>query len=629
MSFRKIILISIFIVNITFLIILFILFNDFFLKSMQSKFRQENSFAAKVANDVLENEKAELLRQCNEIGSRDQIICALKFNKQIMPFGINKILSENQDRMEKIQIEPMTSIKYMQLINIEMVRTYGQNILESEERGLALYSNLRSVELRKVANSRSFPKQFLDNGNEKYMIDSLGKVGNLGTDIAFIQNIEDEFYIKAIYNPNKARNFGLIVNGKVLGYDVLKSIKDIVNKEIFLIKNDKVVLSTLIKEDGISKGFSMNISETMKNNYYGEFNVLNQKMGINFTPIQNYNKETIGYIGVGFDLGEFDKLYFESLKKFVVFSILFAFVLLLVLYIIVTKLFRPFGKIIDGIKIIAKGEYKNKINVKAFGELNLISNSVNNLADEVEKREMELIEKNNSLMEFDKMKDEFLANTSHELRTPLNGIIGISEALIDGSTGILAEETQRKLSLIVICGKRLSHLINDILDFSKIKKKNFDLVIKNVELKESVETVLNLTKPFILGKKINIINETAQDIYVKADSNRLQQILYNLIGNAIKFTERGEIRISVKETEGFAEVRISDTGIGISQEKYDDIFKSFEQGDGSIARKYGGTGLGLSITRNLVNMHGGKIWVNSVVGEGSTFVFTIPISNEK
>ena len=237
------------------------------------------------------------------------------------------------------------------------------------------------------------------------------------------------------------------------------------------------------------------------------------------------------------------------------------------------------------------------------------------------------------LRTLDKLKDQFLANTSHELRTPLNGIIGLAESLIEGATGPLPAETKQNLGMIVTSGQRLSNLVNDILDFSKIKNNDLTLQLKPVDLRTVVEVVLNLSKPLLRGKEIILTNAIPEDLpLVYADENRLQQILHNLVGNAIKFTDQGRVTISAEieyglgETERGLQVSIADTGIGIMKDKQAHIFESFEQAQGSIAREHGGTGLGLSITKQLVNLHGGTIWVESELGEGAVFKFTLPVA---
>ena len=224
----------------------------------------------------------------------------------------------------------------------------------------------------------------------------------------------------------------------------------------------------------------------------------------------------------------------------------------------------------------------------------------------------------------DKLKDEFLANTSHELRTPLNGIIGIAESLIDGVTGTLPAKTVQNLRLIVSSGRRLYSLINDILDFSKLKNNDIVLQKKDIDLRQLVSIVMTVIKASMPGKDVELINEIPEDMpFVEGDENRLQQIMYNLIGNAVKFTSHGYIKVSSSVKGDFIEIKVEDTGIGIASGRLEAIFQSFEQSDGSISREYSGTGLGLPITKNLVELHGGTINVESEPGKGSCFSFTL------
>lgn len=240
---------------------------------------------------------------------------------------------------------------------------------------------------------------------------------------------------------------------------------------------------------------------------------------------------------------------------------------------------------------------------------------------------------NQELTRLDQLKDEFLANTSHELRTPLNGIIGIAESLVDGATGQLPDVTNTNLAMIASAGRRLSTLINDILDFSKLKHQTLELQIKPTEVRAIVDVVLALSRPLMGKKNLQFLNSIHPETpLVNADENRLQQILYNLIGNAIKFTETGSVEVSAeilanpRNETPFLAITIADTGIGIPEDRFDGIFKSFEQADGSTAREYGGTGLGLAVTQQLVELHGGNIQLVSTVGEGSQFTFTLPTS---
>lgn len=234
------------------------------------------------------------------------------------------------------------------------------------------------------------------------------------------------------------------------------------------------------------------------------------------------------------------------------------------------------------------------------------------------------------LLSMDRLKDEFLVNTSHELKTPLHGIMNLSQSMIDGSSGKLSEAQQRNLSVIVSVARRLTNLIQDILDFSKLKNNEIRLRKRSVSLQAIIKANYEIFLHYIGDKPIRLELKLPQHLpHVYADENRVSQILYNLVGNAIKFTEKGKITISAERLGDRIEVQVADTGIGIPEEKQKLIFQSFEQGDAAVSREYGGTGLGLSISKKLVELNGGSIRVQSKPGVGSTFIFTLMVSTEK
>lgn len=242
---------------------------------------------------------------------------------------------------------------------------------------------------------------------------------------------------------------------------------------------------------------------------------------------------------------------------------------------------------------------------------------------------------NDELSQLDRLKDEFLANTSHELRTPLNGIIGLADSMIAGATGDLSPRQHYNLSLLVSSGRRLANLVNDILDFSRLKHKELSLQLRPVAIGPLVDVVLTLLMPLVGNKPLALRNEIPDDCPpVLADENRLQQVLLNLIGNAIKFSDEGEVRVmaeprlSGSESSPQLEIRVLDSGIGIPADKLERIFESFEQVEGDSSRKYGGTGIGLAITRQLIELHTGQVWVTSSLGDGSCFYFTLPITDQ-
>lgn len=249
--------------------------------------------------------------------------------------------------------------------------------------------------------------------------------------------------------------------------------------------------------------------------------------------------------------------------------------------------------------------------------------------DELKEQNIELEFQKNQFDEASKLKSAFLSNMSHELRTPLNAIVGFSELALKTS---LTEQQRNYLTKIKISSHTLLGLINDILDLAKIESGRIELEMIAFSLEEVLENVVSLLsiKSREKGLKLTVYIEENVPVSLNGDSMRLEQILLNLVSNAVKFTDKGEIiiRVSLLENDGVeALIRfaVTDTGIGLTEEQIYELFQPFTQADASTTRKYGGTGLGLSISQELVHLKGGEIWVESQVGVGSTFFFTIRI----
>ncbi|HRI58572.1 MAG TPA: two-component regulator propeller domain-containing protein, partial [Saprospiraceae bacterium] len=249
---------------------------------------------------------------------------------------------------------------------------------------------------------------------------------------------------------------------------------------------------------------------------------------------------------------------------------------------------------------------------------------------------------NEQLRRVDALKDQFLANTSHELRTPLQGIIGLSQHLYDEAGRLTPAELRENLAMTISSGKRLNSLVNDILDFSKLKNAEIELYRRPVSLHAMADVVLRNMAALAAAKNLTLINEVPADLTAEADENRLQQILFNLVGNAIKFTEAGHVKvgglIKVDKIDAlqnqpsstlstFINIFVEDTGPGIPADKQDAVFQEFVQLEDSATRQSAGTGLGLSVTKRLVELHGGTLWLESEVGKGSTFYFSLPMAS--
>jgi GAF domain-containing protein len=242
----------------------------------------------------------------------------------------------------------------------------------------------------------------------------------------------------------------------------------------------------------------------------------------------------------------------------------------------------------------------------------------------------EIQDKSRQLEVASQHKSQFLANMSHELRTPLNAILGYTELMADGAYGEPSEKMLGVLKRLESNGKHLLGLINDVLDLSKIEAGQLVLELSDYSVQDIAQTVRSTLEPLAADKKLGFKVEVAPQLPSgRGDGRRLTQVLINLVGNAIKFTDAGEVAIKAEANNGSFYVSVSDTGPGISAADQARLFQEFQQADNAITRKKGGTGLGLAISKRIIEMHGGKIWVESQPGQGSTFAFTLPVVVEQ
>jgi signal transduction histidine kinase len=241
----------------------------------------------------------------------------------------------------------------------------------------------------------------------------------------------------------------------------------------------------------------------------------------------------------------------------------------------------------------------------------------------------EIADKSEQLALASEHKSQFLANMSHELRTPLNAILGYAELLVDGIYGVLPEKAQGVLERVQSNGKHLLALINDVLDLAKIEAGQLTLTLEDYSLAELVRSVVTATEPLAAAKGLKLAAKIADGMPIAhGDARRVSQVLLNLVGNAVKFTEAGEVEIAAAAQNRQFLLSVRDTGPGIAAENQERIFGEFQQIDNANTRKAGGTGLGLAISKRMVEMQGGMISVDSVLGQGSTFRVTLPVEVE-
>jgi signal transduction histidine kinase len=299
-----------------------------------------------------------------------------------------------------------------------------------------------------------------------------------------------------------------------------------------------------------------------------------------------------------------------------------ALVLALLLgFVLSWSVIGPMQSIDSRLAAIASGDFSGHVDVTNRDELGALAVNVNRMNDELQRlyRELETASKH---------KSEFLANMSHELRTPLNAIIGFSQVLREGISGEINAKQEEYLDDIVTSGNHLLALINDVLDLSKIEAGQVELQVAPFSLQDALERGVSMVREQAMADGVQLaLHPNGGLEVVTGDERRIRQVIFNLLSNAVKFTPAGgSVNVSAMKSNGEVTVSVSDTGPGIAAEDCDRIFEEFQQTEAG-AREREGTGLGLALSKRFVEMHGGRIWCDSEVGKGSTFVFTLPTGN--
>jgi signal transduction histidine kinase len=318
---------------------------------------------------------------------------------------------------------------------------------------------------------------------------------------------------------------------------------------------------------------------------------------------------------------------------FIVIAILLA---LLLGFVISWSFILPVQQAHGFLTEVSRGNFQATINVRNRDEFGVLADRMNHMSQDLhqlyEKQRaagLELQRLNGQLTEASKAKSEFLANMSHELRTPMNAILGFIEMLLDDLYGEVPESLREPLIDVQVNGKHLLNLINDVLDLSKIEAGRMELALSEYSVQDVIEVVCASLQSLAAEKGLKFSVSAQPEIPLAyGDGKRVTQCLLNLAGNALKFTKQGQVEIWVEQMDGLLRYRVSDTGIGIPPDQLEQVFGEFRQVDAAITREFGGTGLGLSITKKFVELHGGRIWVESDLGKGSRFFFEIPLRCE-
>ncbi|MGE5491204.1 MAG: EAL domain-containing protein [Actinomycetota bacterium] len=352
--------------------------------------------------------------------------------------------------------------------------------------------------------------------------------------------------------------------------------------------------------------------------------VLTQSGGDSPFEMTERKEMVLGFVRVSQSKATLARLMREVFLVNFATGLLFAIVFLAALRVLVRRLTRPLVDLSETMARAEAGESGLRAKLSGPRDLSHMAHAFNSMMSALEEREAELRTARDSALRFAKLKADFAATVSHEIRTPLNGVIGTLDML---KTGSMSSDQRQLLELAWDSSQYLLELINNILDFSRLEAGRMEAERSDFELAPLIDSTLNVVRAPAAAKEIDLVTTLAPTIPLRllGDPARIRQILTNLLGNAIKFTERGQVAISVDlAPSGDLLFNVTDTGIGIAPEHLESIFDSFTQADTSTTRRFGGSGLGLAICKQLVHMLGGEIGVESELGRGSRFWFTVP-----
>jgi len=454
------------------------------------------------------------------------------------------------------------------------------------------------------------------------IIDNGAVVGVLSADVSFNRIMVS---VMDIYIGKTGNVVVVADNGRVVAHTRMKQVPELDLSRL------SVVEAVLAGEEGTMKGYTDELGHQVLGSYM---------------PIRELGWGVL----IQRPLADIDAEVGQLRTTIILVTIAAVLLAVLVGWLMSRQIAKPISQLARASERVAQGDLSTSVDVKSSNEVGVLAHSFNQMivslkqardelqqwgeelerkvqerTAELEQRSQELIDTNVQLEKMSRHKSQFLANMSHELRTPLNSIIGYTKLMLDGLEGDINEEQKQDLHTVYTNSKHLLELINGLLDLSRIEAGKTVVTYETFTISDFLAEVIPSVEPLAREKELTLTYSAAPDIdSLHADKAKTRQVLINILGNAVKFTNEGSVKLNVDETDSDFIFSVTDTGIGMKKEDLEAIFESFKQVGPAQIAGYEGTGLGLAISKHFIEMQGGKIWAESEIGRGSTFTFTLP-----
>src|SRR2546426_511879 len=430
-------------------------------------------------------------------------------------------------------------------------------------------------------------------------------------------------------DPSKGPGF--VEVGSLLDDTFLETIRAASDSEIAILVSGDIKVSTLsgIVARQLPDAASMQLGVST---YSTDLSVGGARYNVIFSLVQSHSVEP-EVLAVLLPLGPLEEAQRQLAAAVIAGGAVLAVLAVVLSYRTARGLTSPLARLARAARRIGEGDLDARVTTGSAHEIGQLEHSFQSMAGALRRRDerndalvSELRGTNLKLTEANRLKSEFLASVSHEFRTPMNAIIGYSKLMLDGLDGDLTEQQTADLERVVQAADNLLSLINGLLDLAKIEAGKMELNVEEVDIPLVIDDVIELMRASADAKALSLRADVASALPTAwADRARIRQVLVNLVANAVKFTEHGGVTVRATVVDGWINLGVVDTGVGIPPEAQTYIFDEFRQVDASTTRRYGGTGLGLAISKRLIALHGGRIWVDSTVGVGSSFLFTLPV----